>query len=177
VPLTPTATEHLARMGEIVSSANAGDVLACVGLGSCIGLALIDRRAGVAGLAHVMLPAAPPEADRAGKFADLAVPTLVEEIERLGAARHRLDAVLVGGASMFSFGSGGTSQEIGRRNEEAVRAALAASRIPVRAAETGGDRGRTMRVHVGTARVTSREAAGAEIELYGDAPIDLRRAA
>ncbi len=164
-------------MGEIVSSANAGDVLACVGLGSCIGLALIDRRAGVAGLAHVMLPVSPGETDQVGKFADLAVPALVEEIGRLGAAKHRLDAVLVGGAAMFSFGTTGTTQEIGKRNEEAVRSALDATRIPVRAAETGGDRGRTMRVHVGTSRVTSREAAGAEIELYGDLAIDLRRAA
>lgn len=177
MPLTTIATEHLARMGEIVSSANGGDVLACVGLGSCIGLVLVDRRAAVAGLAHVMLPAAPAGADNPGKFADLAVPALIDEVSRLGAARHRLDAVLVGGASMFSFGGGGTSQEIGRRNEEAVRAALDATRIPIRATQTGGTRGRTVRVHVATALVTCREAAGEEVQLFGDDAAPLRRAA
>ena len=40
------------------SSAVAGDVLVSLGLGSCIGLALVDRRLGVAGLAHVVLPRA-----------------------------------------------------------------------------------------------------------------------
>ena len=49
-----------------------------IGLGSCIGLALVDRQAGVAGLAHVVLPES-QRRRRAGraKFADLAVPELL----------------------------------------------------------------------------------------------------
>lgn len=172
------ATEHLARMGEIVSSANAADVLTCIGLGSCIGLALLDRRVGVAGLAHVMLPECGTTAGApAGKFADTAVPALVAEIEALGAVRHRLDAVIVGGAAMFSFGSG-AGQEIGRRNEDGVKAQLDSLRIPLRASMTGGTRGRTIRVEVGSGRVSVREAAGEEVELVaGDGLIPLRRAA
>ena len=46
----------MVRMGELAASAVAGDVLVSLGLGSCIGLALLDRRVGVAGLAHVVLP-------------------------------------------------------------------------------------------------------------------------
>ena len=45
------------RMGELATSTDRGAVLAAIGLGSCVGLALIDRGAGVAGLAHIMLPA------------------------------------------------------------------------------------------------------------------------
>ena len=48
--------ETVVRMGEAAASKAPGDVLACIGLGSCIGLALVDRAAGVAALAHVMLP-------------------------------------------------------------------------------------------------------------------------
>ena len=48
--------ETMVRMGELAASAVAGDVLVSLGLGSCIGLALVDRRLGVAGLAHVVLP-------------------------------------------------------------------------------------------------------------------------
>ena len=48
--------ETMVRMGELAASAVAGDVLVSLGLGSCIGLALVDRRHGVAGLAHVVLP-------------------------------------------------------------------------------------------------------------------------
>ena len=39
------------------SSSVPDDVLVSLGLGSCIGLALIDRRRAIAGLAHVVLPA------------------------------------------------------------------------------------------------------------------------
>ena len=49
--------ETMVRMGELAASAVADDVLVSLGLGSCIGLALIDKRVGVAGLAHVVLPA------------------------------------------------------------------------------------------------------------------------
>ena len=38
---TATATDVMVRMGELAASASAGDVLVCVGLGSCIGLALV----------------------------------------------------------------------------------------------------------------------------------------
>ncbi len=71
------AGELMARMGEFVASGAAGDVLVSLGLGSCIGLALIDRRAGVCGLAHVVLPhgdGAP--GDTPGKWANTAVPAL-----------------------------------------------------------------------------------------------------
>lgn len=185
MPLSAVTREHLARMGEWVVSAAPGEVLACVGLGSCIGLALVDRRAGVAGLAHVMLPEAPPTMEACGKHADFAVPRLLEDVLAAGAARHRLDAVLVGGAAMFSFGSSGSGQEIGRRNEEAVRRHLADLRIQIRAEATGGTKGRTVRVRVADGRIVVKEAGGQEVELVsgfaqlpGDrAAIGVRRAA
>ena len=44
------------RMGELAVSATPTDELVAVGLGSCIGLVIVDRSAGVAGLAHIVLP-------------------------------------------------------------------------------------------------------------------------
>lgn len=164
MPVADLTTEHLVRMGELVVSAAAGDVLACVGLGSCIGLALIDHRACVAGLAHIMLPATPPNAVSSARHGDFAVPKLYEDVLAAGAARHRVDAVMVGGAAMFSLG--GSGQEIGERNEAAVRGLLDRLRLPVRAAATGGGRGRTMRVRVEDGRVVVKEAGGLEQELF-----------
>jgi chemotaxis protein CheD len=155
--------ETVVRMGEASASNTPGDVLACIGLGSCIGLALVDQRRGIAGLAHVMLPEALAGGGPAGKFADLAVPALVARTVALGASRSRLKAVLVGGAQMFSLDSS-CALDIGVRNDAAVRAALAVERIPVVAAETGGTKGRTIRATPGGA-VLSKEAGGAEIVL------------
>jgi chemotaxis protein CheD len=157
-------------MGELAASSTPEDELLTIGLGSCIGVALLDRARAVAALAHVMLPEAATVSEApAGKFADLAIPALIEASEQLGARRVRLEAVLVGGAQMFEVGLG-SALDIGARNAVAVEAALAKARIPVRAAETGGRRGRTMRVHVGAMSVTVKEAGGTEVELWSGSP-------
>jgi chemotaxis protein CheD len=161
--MTAAATEFAVRMGEIAVSSNPGDVLMSIGLGSCIGLALVDQRRGIAGLAHVMLPEAIAGGGPVGKFADLAVPELIKQVTALGTAKTSLKAVLVGGAQMFALGGSG-AMDIGVRNDAAVRAALAKERIPIVAAEVGGSKGRTIRVIPGGS-VLSKEAGGAEKEL------------
>jgi len=163
------AAETMVRMGEFACSAVAGHVLVSLGLGSCIGLALMDKRAAVAGLAHVVLPAAEGRTGSPGKFADTAVEALIAELVGLGARRIALEAVLVGGASMFKLG-GGSGMEVGQRNDEAVRAELARLRIPVAATDTGGSRGRTIRVTVGSQAVTSRAAGDQEVAHYPRIP-------
>jgi chemotaxis protein CheD len=158
-------TEIAVRMGEIAVSSSSAEVLLSTGLGSCIGLALVDQRRGVAGLAHIMLPEAIGDGGPVGKFADLAVPELVARTLAEGTARRSLKAVLVGGAQMFALDAG-NSLDIGVRNEAAVRGMLAAERIPVVAAATRGSKGRTIKVWPGGA-VVSREAGGDEVELLG----------
>jgi len=153
-------TETMVRMGEFAASSTAGHVPVSLGLGSCIGLALIDRRMGIAGLAHIVLPQSQGHVDaNPRRFADLAIPELVDRLEALGARRIRLEAALVGGASMFA------ASEVGRRNEAAVREVLDGLRIPVVASATGGTRGRTVRVDVATGGVTVREAGCKHREL------------
>lgn len=160
--------ETVVHMGEAFVSSTPGDTLACIGLGSCIGLTLVDRRRGIVGVAHVMLPqATQPDPPLPHKYADLAVPSLVELVLATGARRTRLEATLVGGAAMFQFG-GGSGQEIGQRNIAAVTRLVEAARIPIRAAQTGGNKGRTLRAHVGAdISITVREAGGREEQLFG----------
>ena len=159
-----TAAETMVRMGELAVSSVPGHVLVSLGLGSCIGLGVIDRRMGIAGLAHIVLPQAQGHGrENPRKFADLAVPEMLSQLEDLGARMSRLEAVLVGGASMFAVSGAGL--EVGQRNEAAVRALLKKLRIPVVAAATGGSRGRTIRIDVASAAVTVREAGGKDTEL------------
>ena len=161
---TLTASEIVVRMGEIAVSRAPGDVLVSVGLGSCIGLALVCRRVRACGLAHVMLPesAGRDARDRPGKYADQAVPALLAGLGLLGARPITLDAIVVGGAQMFT---GSIGMEIGARNEAAVRAALAGAGVRVIAAATAGGLGRTIRVHVADGTVTVREAGAHEVTL------------
>jgi chemotaxis protein CheD len=144
-------------------------VLVTIGLSSCIGLALMDRRQGIAGLVHVVLPesAGAMNGDGAWKFADTAVPALVTHLVGLGASKARLEAVLVGGAQMFAFGRrDGAGTDVGRRNEAAVESARGKERVPIRARATGGSKGRTIRAHTDTGAVMVKEAGGSVVELF-----------
>jgi len=167
----------MVRMAEFAASQHPGDVLVSLGLGSCIGVALLEDSHRVAALAHVVLPNSgdAPAVDNAAKFADTAVPLLVNEVIRLGVARSRIWAVMVGGAQMFALG--GATLDIGRRNDASVKRALDSARIPVRATVTGGTVGRTVRVYVGQGRVTCKEAGGPELDVITSERMGLARAA
>src|SRR3954463_7268692 len=161
-----TAAAVMVRMADLAVSPPPGDVLVSIGLGSCIGLCLIDRRRQAVGLADVMLPTG-GAGEAPGKFAPSAVPALVEELQELGAVKTALEAVLVGGAQMFSFGNAGAGKlDVGARNDAATREALDAARIPVIADATGGSTGRTVRLLVEEPRVIVKEAGAGERELF-----------
>ena len=169
--------ELMARMAEIAVSRHEADVLVALGLGSCIGVAVLDRASLVAGLAHVVLPESREgSAAVPGKFADTAVPELLRQVIALGAVKSRLSAVLVGGAQMFASGGSG-SLDIGRRNEQAVRTGLAVAGIPISVAVTGGSAGRTMRVHLESGIVTCKQAGSTEETIATRGATILRQAA
>jgi chemotaxis protein CheD len=149
-------------MGELAISSSPGDELVARGLGSCIGLALVDRVAGVAGLAHIVLPEAQDKQSAEGKFADQAVPELIAQMCLAGASKRRLEAAIAGGARMFELSG---DLDIGGRNEAAVRSELSRRGVNVRASATGGNRGRTLRVAVSDCAVTVKESGGGTITL------------
>ena len=140
------------RMGEL-AVAREHETLAAVGLGSCIGVALVDAEAHVAGLAHVLLPEPSPGRESAvGRYASTAVPALLEDVLRAGAKRERLVAKLAGGASMFPGLSATGVGAVGERNAEAVRRMLAQLDIPVVGEDLGGTWGRTVRLQASDGR-------------------------
>ena len=117
-----------------------------IGLGSCIGIALYDKTLKVAGLAHIMLPDSTQfkNVTQPLKFADLAIPILIEKMLEKGCKKRGLVAKIAGGASMFNFSDKSMVSDIGSRNAEAVKKVLAREGIPILAENTGGNKGRTM---------------------------------
>jgi chemotaxis protein CheD len=146
-------------------TARAGELVA-YSLGSCVGICLYDPIARVAAMAHVVLPAAPgPTATPPGKFADTAVPALLAALQKEGAQKFRLQCKIAGGAAVLALGGGGSLPNIGLRNVEAVKAALAKAGIRIQAEQTGGNQGRTVRLDAATGRVLVRTVRGTEVEL------------
>jgi chemotaxis protein CheD len=119
---------------------------------------LHDPQANAGAMAHVLLPSLSLARDitNKAKFAESAVPLLVERLKSLGADPRRLVAKLAGGASMFAqLVTPGTIQ-MGERNVLACRAALRTAAIPIVSESVGGERGRTVRFHVKDGRVEIR---------------------
>src|SRR5438105_1400924 len=88
-------------------------------LGSCAGVVLYDRAARLGGVAHIVRPDSRGAIHPAGKFADTAIPAMIDEMRRLPGrpGTLRLTAKVVGGASMFQANP---AMDIGRMNRDAV---------------------------------------------------------
>jgi chemotaxis protein CheD len=134
--------EHL-RVGVADFAVTAdGALLTTSGLGSCLGIGLYDETERIAGLAHVMLPAAPDAPENAAKFADTGIDAMVSSMAREGGRPDHMTAKLAGGSAMFDFDS--QDDAIGERNLDATRTVLDARDIPVVAEDVGGSDGRSV---------------------------------
>jgi chemotaxis protein CheD len=143
--------DHAVRRG--------AQVLATIGLGSCVAIALYDRASGIGGLAHILLPSPSMsrETTNPAKFPETIVPLMIEEMRALGSrASSGIAAKIVGGASMFGQLVNGTGINVGERNVIATREVLAAHGIPLLAEDTGLDYGRSVYFHLADGRVEVR---------------------
>lgn len=141
-----TSVYHVG-MGDIVVAKHPV-VLTSLGLGSCIGLVIYDDIAKVAGMSHIMLPNNHEGKDvkKLGKYADTAVPKLIEDLIALGALKSRLKAKMAGGAQMFSIPGKNSASflAIGERNIETTKKMLEQYGIPLVASDVGGNKGRSV---------------------------------
>jgi len=129
--------EALVGMGQITAGGPPHTMKAVVG--SCIALALYHPRLKRGAMAHIVLPDSAGREGMPGKFANSAVPRMLELLKEYGAPTACLTAKLAGGAAMF--GSSGPLQ-IGDANVEAVAFALRSAGIRIAAQDVGGNRGR-----------------------------------
>lgn len=161
-----TETRRIVRVSH-AEVASDGEVLVTLGLGSCVAIMLHDPVARIGGLAHVLLPEARDSAMQGSpaKFANTAVPHLVEEMTRAGADPGRLQARLVGGASMFGVLLSQHRLHTGVRNLNAARAALDAAGIPVEGEEVGREHGRSVYFYPASGRVRVTSYQFDEVEL------------
>jgi chemotaxis protein CheD len=136
-----------------------GQVLATYALGSCIGLAVHDAKAGVGGLLHFMLPDSTIDRERSREnpwmFADTGIPLLLERLCARGASKRRLTVRAAGGASMMDQEN---VFDIGRRNYLAMRKILWKAGVMVHGEAVGGGRSRTVRLEIDGGKFWIQEA-------------------
>jgi putative nucleotidyltransferase with HDIG domain len=115
-------------------------------LGSCVGVTLLDRRAEVGGLLHLLLAEATgsdhhfsPE-----NYATTGMPHFLSELIDAGASKDRLEACVAGGALIGPISDADLAMDIGGRITEVVLLFLKEHGIPIIETETGGYAGRKM---------------------------------
>ncbi len=145
-----STNETLVFMSEYKILAGEG-VLKTVGLGSCVGIALYDSFTRIGGLAHILLPSATQGRNinkkKPGTYADIAIKSLIHDMEKFGANTSRLRAKIAGGGEMFgTFGN--LPINVGSMNVSSVRTILRNKGIPLTGEDIGGNKGRTMRLDV-----------------------------
>ena len=122
--------------------------LTTLGLGSGVGVALLDPSTRIGGLVHVMLPDSKlihgSERMNPAKFADTGIAELVRRMEQKGAKRSRMTAKIAGGATMFAMSSKSDIGMVGQRNTQACKQCLAELGIRILAEDTGLNFGRTV---------------------------------
>lgn len=134
-------------------------ILRTTGLGSCVGLTLYDPVTKIGGMAHVMLPSSAIAREgqlNLAKYADTALPILLNKMRNLGASPARMVAKMAGGAQMFAFAGSGDTMRIGPRNVESCKAGLEQMGITLVAEDTGGNYGRTVELDCATGKFTIR---------------------
>jgi len=134
-------------------------VIATIGLGSCVAIALYDRDARIGGLAHILLPsrAMSRETSNPAKFPETIIPVMVQDMKKLGSSSNaRISAKIIGGASMFGQLVTGNGINVGERNIAATREILAQEGIPLLAEDTGLDYGRSVYFYLEDGRVEVR---------------------
>lgn len=130
------------------------------GLGSCVGIVIYDQSRKIAGLSHIMLPDSKMTKQSTNlntyKYADTAIPQLIDMLCNNGARRTALASKIAGGAQMFQFASNSNVMRIGPRNVEAVQHQLSSLNIPIISQDVGGCWGRTIEFYPETSKLYVR---------------------
>jgi chemotaxis protein CheD len=139
-------------------SASPDDVLVTYALGSCVAIIIYDKTAQIGGLLHVLLPDSRLDPCKAKAnpltFADSGIPILFQKAYALGASKQRLRVGIAGGAQVNA--SGGFFN-VGAENIQATRRILQRAGVSIHSESVGGTTARTVRLHVGTGRISMQQ--------------------
>lgn len=157
-----TATSITMPLGQVQVN-RPGATFLCPGLGSCIGVVVLDPKARLCAAATIMLPKSPGHTETPGRYADLAIAQIVAKLEAEGADRTRLRAAIAGGAQAFhSQGACSDFLDMGKRTSDAVLEQFAKLGLTCVAQDLGGDVARTLKLDSSTGRVTVHTSAKGE---------------
>jgi chemotaxis protein CheD len=147
-------------IGEYTVSNN-DSLIVTLGLGSCVGVCLIDKKRKIGAMIHVMLPdSGGKDTPKPGKYADSGIKIVLDEMKNKGANITGLEAKIAGGAAMF--GNSSKTMDIGKRNVETIKSILKKENIKIIAEDTGGNRARSIEFNIDNSELIVKKVGGGE---------------
>lgn len=108
------------------------DMVLVTVLGSCVCACIRDKKSGIGGMNHFMLPDAGYDKDNplgaSARYGTYAMEILINQLLKMGAKRNNLEAKVFGGGAVLR---GFTVANVGERNSEFVLHFLRTENIPI----------------------------------------------
>jgi chemotaxis protein CheD len=142
-------------------------------LGSCVGVAFLVPRLGIAALCHPMLPRCPANLlgkHAATRYVDFAIRDLARQFDSLGAARSEIQVKLFGGADVLDVAKGNSRPTVGKLNSEMALRTLEEEGFRVAASSLGGRSGVQIQFHTNTGDVILRRLDRGEARRRANVP-------
>jgi chemotaxis protein CheD len=151
------------NIGQLYAS-NSGDILKTL-LGSCVSACLFDPEAKVGGMNHILLSshADMQKFDANARYGIHAMEILINEMCKLGAKRHRLQAKAFGGGNVLTTVT--KEDTPGKRNIEFMTDYLKMENIPLLAHDFGGPFTRVLYFHTDSFNVFVKKTKPSEKKL------------
>lgn len=130
-------------------------------LGSCVSVTMFCTRGKFGGICHALLPSG--AADTPARHVEGAVRLLLEKMLQRGSRNDWLEIKLFGGARVINEA---TSKRpgVGDQNVARANALLQELHLPLKAADTGGMRGRRLFFNSGTGEVYVRKVRNSTLD-------------
>ena len=109
-------------------------------LGTCVGITLTDRKSGVGGLYHILLPEPTGSTSVYDElnYASTGMPQFLHTLLEAGAKKENLEASVAGGALVGPVSHSDLNLDIGGRTHQVISDILHREGIPIIKSETGG---------------------------------------
>lgn len=149
----------MVELGEIHVSGDKLVIYNIPNLGTGVALTIYDTINRVGGIAHIVMPESslssnPSVNELPGKYANLAIPNLVDQFTEAGGQKRGAIVRMIGGAQLFNFGGGGGNiMNIGTRNATAIRASMSKLGFAIEKADTGGNKSKSVSFIVATGQL------------------------
>jgi len=134
------------------------------GLGSCLGITIYDTVKKVGAMVHPMLPDIDKSKIKSNqsRFVNSGIHLALQELEKMGCFRSRMEVKMFGGAHMFSFINTDSALNVGQKNIEMAHAVFKELNIKIIAEEVGGTFGRTIELDTETGKVLVKTVSWGE---------------